>query len=95
MASNRLPGGGVRYERMLVPLGWTTRERRQHMSSIREIGAGGAGGINRSITVPLACTRSASAASGLTAFGCLIDQALAPSWSVAAASQGLSLRRSG
>ncbi len=35
-----------------------------------------------------------SAASGTTAVGCLIDQALAPLGSVAAASQGLSLHRS-
>ena len=54
------------------------------------------GVVNNSIWLSLSRydALGVSAASGITAVGCLIDQALAPLVSVAAVSQGLSLHRS-
>ena len=97
-----LSGGGVQ-ERSAGALGQATRELVMHMhmegkEPERARRAPDRWGVIVDSTAGAPSLASyallLSAASGRPAVGCLIDQALAPLGSVAAASQGLSLHRS-
>ena len=69
-------GWCVRYERRRGLPGWITREPGQHMFPMPRRGASGRGWFP--IGSPLVLRAPQSAASGVSAVGCLIVQALAP-----------------